>query len=222
MRPMAFYLLPSDGVKLHGKGVRDTDEAPPLDSRGESLPALLDYFLRRDRRRFFEYVDALKKRVPGLEDLHIATPTEENRQVDLVIDGGLVLPPESVSVGVRLLIFYLALTYHPRPPKVILLEEPENGVHPKRLADIVALLRDITKGTHCGHPAQIILTTHSPYLLDNVKLDEDQVLVFSRNDDGSRSVEAADAERLKVFLDEFMLGEVWYNEGEAGLVKKQP
>ena len=34
--------------------------------------------------------------------------------------------------------------------------------------------------------------------------------------------EPADTERLKVFLDEFMLGEVWYNQGEEGLVAKRP
>ena len=47
------------------------------------------------------------------------------------------------------------------------------------------------------------------------------MLVFRRNDDGSRTCEPADAERLKNFLDEFMLGEVWYNEGEDGLVARK-
>jgi predicted ATPase len=118
------------------------------------------------------------------------------------------------------MIFFIALTFHPDPPKLILLEEPEMGVHPRRLGEIVGLLREITKGTHGGHPAQIVLTTHSPYLLDHINLDEDQVLVFSRNEDGSRSAEPADAERLRLFLDEFMLGEVWYNQGEGGLIRR--
>ncbi len=83
------------------------------------------------------------------------------------------------------------------------------------------LLREITQGKHGGHAAQVILTTHSPYLLDQVDLSTDQVLVFKRNDDGSRTAEPADAERLKSFLGEFMLGEVWFNEGEAGLVSRE-
>jgi predicted ATP-dependent endonuclease of OLD family len=73
---------------------------------------------------------------------------------------------------------------------------------------------------HGDHAAQIILTTHSPHLLDYVDLTQDQVLVFHRNEDGSRGAQPVDAERLKTFLDEFMLGEVWYNEGEAGLTGK--
>ena len=57
--------------------------------------------------------------------------------------------------------------------------------------------------------------------LTAVELDELTALSPIDGRYGSRTAEPADAERLKVFLDEFMLGEVWYNEGEEGLVKKQ-
>jgi len=185
------------------------------------IPALLDHLLRRDRERFFAFVDAMKERVPGLEDVHVATPSPQERRIDLKIDNGLVIRADDASVGVRLMLFFVALTYHPSPPKIILLEEPENGVHPRRLADVMKLLRDITQGVHCGHPAQVILTTHSPYLLDHVDLDRDQVLVFRREADGSRTAEPVDKERLKTFLDEFMLGEVWFNQEEDGLVGRE-
>ena len=85
----------------------------------------------------------------------------------------------------------------------------------------MSLLRDITQAKH-GQPAQVVVSTHSPYLLDLVDMAKDQVLVFRRQEDGSCTAEPADAERLKVFLDEFMLGEVWYNQGEEGLVAKLP
>ena len=83
------------------------------------------------------------------------------------------------------------------------------------------LLRSLTKPGQGRPPAQIVITTHSPYLLDAINLSEDQVLVFRRNDDGSRSAEPVDVDRMKNFLDEFMLGEVWFNEEEAGLVAKK-
>lgn len=119
-----------------------------------------------------------------------------------------------------MLLFFTALTYHPRPPRTILIEEPEKGLHPKRLGQVVQLLRDLTKGKFGDHPAQVIVTTHSPYLLDFVNLPHDQVLVFRRNGDGSSTAQPADTDRLSAFLDEFMLGEVWFNEEEAGLVAK--
>ncbi|HOW19817.1 MAG TPA: ATP-binding protein, partial [Phycisphaerae bacterium] len=174
----------------------------------------------RDRKRFFEFVDAMRKAVPGLEEIEISTPDPAERSVDLVIENGLRVPADRVSAGVRLLLFFMALAYHPSPPKLILIEEPENGIHPRRLADVMRLLRELTQGVHAGHKAQVVLTTHSPYLLDQVDLEQDQVLVFRRNDDGSRTAEPADAARLRTFLDEFMLGEVWFNQGEEGLVGK--
>jgi len=220
-QPLGFFLPPSDGVPMTCQGYSDEGAPPELGSTGNMIPALLDHLLRRDRERFFAFVDAMKERIPGLEDVHVATPSAQQRRIDLKIDNGLVIQADHASVGVRLMLFFVALTYHPSPSKIILLEEPENGVHPRRLADVMSLLRDITTGKHCGHPAQVILTTHSPYLLDHVDLDQDQVLVFRREQDGSRTAEPVDKERLKTFLDEFMLGEVWFNQEEDGLVGRE-
>jgi predicted ATPase len=218
--PASLYYLPSTGVGMAGSGYSDQKGPPEIGSAGENLPALLDYLLRRDRERFFAFVDAMRGLVPGLKEVEIATPDPSKRRVDLVVERGLRLPADQASAGVRLLVFFVALAYHPSPPKLILLEEPENGVHPKRLGDVMRLLREVSQGVHGDHAAQIILTTHSPHLLDYVDLTQDQVLVFHRNEDGSRGAQPVDAERLKTFLDEFMLGEVWYNEGEAGLTGK--
>lgn len=217
------FQLPSTGVVMQCDGYADaSDLLFDIDSYGNKIPALIDYFLRRDRERFSRFVESMKSLIPGLEDVNVRTPDPQTRRIDLVIEKGFSIPASSASVGVRLMLFFAALAQHPTPPNLILLEEPENGVHPKRLADVMRLLRELTQGKHGQNAAQVILTTHSPYLLDHVNVEEDQVLVFRRNDDGSRSAEPADQERLRGFLDEFMLGEVWFNRGEEGLVAKKP
>ncbi|MCH7885707.1 MAG: AAA family ATPase [Planctomycetes bacterium] len=216
--PLGFYHLPSSGASMQCSEHFDVHGPPEMGLSGQFAPALLDFLLRRDRKRFDALVDAMRSLVPGLEEINIATPDPGMVRIDLVIEDGLRLPADRASAGLRLLIFFVALAYHPSPRRFILIEEPENGVHPKRLEDVMRLLREITEGRHGDHAAQIVLSTHSPHLLDYVDIEKDQVLVFRRNDDGSRTAEPADAERLKTFLDEFMLGEVWYNEGEAGLV----
>ena len=147
---------------------------------------LLDYFLRTDRARFDRVVDVVKRHVPGVRELAISTPHPSHRRLDLVLEHGFRMPADEASAGVRLLLFFIALTYHPSPPKLILMEEPENGVHPRRLADVLSLLKAITRGEH-GQAPQVILTTHSPYLLDSVNIEEDQVLVFHREEDGRRT-----------------------------------
>jgi predicted ATPase len=221
LNPVSRIQMPSAGISMECRGYSSAEEQVlPLDYDGQKVPALFDYLLRRDRKRFFSIVEALRQRVPGLEDIDIATPDPALRRIELVIERGLRIPADAASAGVRLLMFFVALAYHPRPPKLVLVEEPENGIHPKRLTDVMQLLREITLGDHGEHPAQVILTTHSPYLLDCVDPEHDQVLVFQRNDDGSRGAQPVDVDRLKTFMDEFMLGEVWFNETEAGLVAK--
>jgi predicted ATPase len=213
------FFLPAWGVSTICEGSAGAT-APPLLGDGGNLADVLDYFLRNDRKRFDAIEIAVRTHVRGVESVNIPTPGRAaERSIDLVIDGGLKIAARNASAGVRLMLFFITLAYHPQPPKLILFEEPENGVHPKRLADITRLFREITEGKH-GEPAQIVLTTHSPYMLDNLDPARDQVLVFSRRDDGSRTAQATDAERLKAFLDEFMLGEVWFNQGEEGLLAK--
>ena len=205
---------------MSSQGVEDQpgSRAPHLNQTGSNLAAFLDYLLRKDRKRFDQIQDALKKRVPGLEEISIFTPNRETRSISLRIEGGFEIEGERLSTGVRMLFFFVALAYHPDPPAVVLLEEPENGVHPKRLEDIVDLLRGLTEGRISGRPVQVILSTHSPYLLDHIRLPQDQVLVFQREPDGQRTAVEADQARLKAFLDEYMLGELWFNQGEEGLV----
>ncbi len=223
---LAFRLPSSQVVSLQANGYVDAPPSPqpsplPLSQDGSELPALVDYLLRRDRPRFDGFVQAAKERVPGLDNIEVGTPQPHLRELVLVVENGFRVQGPMVSSGVRLLLFFLALAWNPQPADIWLIEEPENGIHPKRLAEVMSVLREVTRGVHAGKPAQVILTTHSPYVLDCVDLEKEQVLVFRRNEDGSRTAEPADKERLKTFLGEFMLGEVWFNQGEAGLVSKK-
>jgi len=212
--------LPAFGPAMQSPGVPEHVGIPELDPQAGNFPALLDLLLRLHRQRFNELERAACQQIPGLEQISVATPDPNTRRIDFRFQSDFVLPAARASVGARLILFFLTLAYHPKPPDLLLVEEPENGVHPKRLADILKLLRGIAKGEHCGHPAQVILSTHSPYLLDHVNLDEDQVLVFQRESDGARNCHPIDRAGLKDFLDDFMLGEVWFNEGEERLVQR--
>ncbi|MDA0282490.1 MAG: AAA family ATPase [Planctomycetota bacterium] len=213
------FQLPNAGVATRCAGF-GTNERSFLDLKtdGSRVAALLDHILRSDLSRYLQFRDALKELVPGLEDIAIETPDPQSREIYLILDRGFRIPADRASAGVRLLLFFLALTFHPTPPDIVLLEEPETGMHPRRLAEVMELLRKLTQGELGGHPAQVILTTHSPYLLDLVDLETDQVLVFQREADGNRTATPANAERIREFFDGFLLGEVWFNEQEIGLL----
>lgn len=220
IKPVSYFQTPKLTLSMTCPGVAENTGSVLIDDQAGNIPAVLDLLLRKHRDRFFRVVDTLRELIPGFEDLNIETPDIKTRRVDLVLDNGLTLDAADASFGVKLILFFVILANHPSPPKTILVEEPETGVHPKRLVDIVKLLRGLTEGKFTDRPTQVILSTHSPYLLDCIDVERDQVLVMRRESDGARTTEPLDKERMSVFLDEFMLGEVWYNEEEAGLTRK--
>lgn len=218
--PCNLFALPSNGPRLVCDGVSTSKSTPSLNSDGSNLAAIVDYLLRVHLDRFNSFVQCLRRSVPTVSGLAVETPNPNTRRIDITLRGGPSIEPDAMSVGLKYMIFFHALAHHPAPPKILLLEEPENGIHPKRLEEVIGILRGLINGARSDIKPQVILTTHSPFVLDLVDLEKDQVLVFDRDEHGDCRAQPADQERLRVFLDEFLLGEVWYNEGEKGLVKK--
>ncbi|MFC1758956.1 AAA family ATPase [Planctomycetota bacterium] len=128
-------------------------------------------------------------------------------------EGGAVLPASQCSDGLLLVLAYLSLLYSPDPPRVVAIEEPENGIHPKLLQQIITILRRIVEDQ--SH-TQVILTTHSPYVLDMFKPEE--VSLCQRNDDGSiRVTQLSNSKTIQDQIDVFSLGEIWTAEGDEKL-----
>ena len=217
LTPVSYFCGSSMIPAMTSKGAQGI---PEINDAASNVPAVLDALLRKDRQRFDKIVDTLRSCIPGFKNLSIETPSAEGRRIDLVLEDGLLMEAGLASHGVKLMIFFVVLANHPQPPKTILIEEPETGVHPKRLDMIIQLLRDLLQAKFSDYKSQVIISTHSPYLLDYINPESDQVLVFERQSDGSRNAQPVDTRRLEMFRDEFMLGEVWYSQDEAGLVEK--
>jgi predicted ATPase len=130
-------------------------------------------------------------------------------------DGDIRL--QHASDGAVLLLGFLALMYSPKPPNVLLIEEPENGIHPKRLIEVAKLLRQFVEREE--NAPQIIMTTHSPYLLSEFQPEE--VTLMRRQPDGSaKAFPLRDAPHIRERMgDGFYLGELWYNLNEEDLLK---
>jgi predicted ATPase len=108
---------------------------------------------------------------------------------------------------------YLTILYLPQPPRVLVVEEPENGIHPKRLKEVMTILRELVKEQ--SH-SQVILTTHSPYIVD--LFEPNEVSLCCKAEDGSVSVHPlSESETVREQLDVFMLGEIWTAEGDEAL-----
>lgn len=103
----------------------------------------------------------------------------------------------------------LAILCHPNPPPLICIEEPEIGLHPDILRDVALLLLEASERT------QLIVTTHSDILIDALSGDPESVVVCERDPELGTSFERLSAEKLKLWLERYKLGELW-RKGQLG------
>jgi predicted ATPase len=91
-------------------------------------------------------------------------------------------------------------------PSVILVDEPELGLHPYAIGMLASLIRQASKET------QVIVATQSPLLLDY--FEPEDILVADRVD-GATTIERLRPEPLAEWLKEYSLGQLW-EKGELG------
>jgi predicted ATPase len=117
------------------------------------------------------------------------------------------IPASRLSDGTIRFLAMLALLLSPTPPSVLCMEEPELGLHP----DAVCLLADLL--VEASSRMQIVVTTHSDALVSALTEHADSVLVCEHR--GGTVMNRVESEKLKHWLDQYRLGEIW-RIGELG------
>lgn len=112
----------------------------------------------------------------------------------------------------------LSVLVAPDPPKLLLIDDLESGLHPKALGDLVQQLRKVQE----QHPElQIVATSHSPYLLDYLQAEE--ILLTSLDEDGYAVVKPlTDHPEYERWKDLMAPGEFWSTVGEDWVTKTPP
>ena len=135
-----------------------------------------------DHQTYHAIIEALKVVLPYADDLETRITSELERKVYLtLIEKGVTtkLPGWLLSTGTMRILALLAVLRHPDPPSVIVIEELENGLDPRTLQLLIEEIRIFIQ----SGKGQIIVTTHSPYLLDLFHIS--QIIVVERDEKGS-------------------------------------
>lgn len=169
--------------------------------------ALVINRLKRDgwaRRRLIE---GLRRIYEGVDE--VLTDISGGRAQLFLLDGTGAIPAARLSDGTLRYLFLLTLLCDPNPPPLLVIEEPELGLHPDLLPSLADLLVEASQRT------QIIATTHAPALVDALSHQPESVVVCERRDGGATHMERLDAEHLAPWLEKFRLGQLWIS-GEIG------
>jgi predicted ATPase len=135
-----------------------------LGAFGENLPAVADHLRRVDSDAWTRVQEAMSTVVPGLTGIEVV-PTEDRLLALRFHERGVLRPWSAgeVSDGTIQALALIVALFDRRIP-LLAVEEPENALHPWILREFVDLCR--------AQPAkQVVLTTHSPVLIDYVPAD---------------------------------------------------
>lgn len=178
-------------LALESSSLRRPDgfnDASSIDIHGRHMPATLNRLLKSDdgdtriTARLAGRLTELVENVKG-----ITLDRDDVRQAYSIVvndHSGNAIPARGLSDGTLRFLALAILEEDPMVTGVICLEEPENGIHPKRLPAMIALLRDIAldpaePSAEDNPLRQIIINTHSPSVVAEVP-DDSLVIVVDR------------------------------------------
>ncbi len=193
---------------------RHQPEAGPqerLSKSGENLANVVQYLKEQHPERLEQIFKVLRQRIPRLEQVE-AEPMPDGRLLLQIKDAPFEQPVLSryASDGTMKMLAYLAVLYDPEPPRFIGIEEPENFLHPRLLPELAEECRNAAASS------QLLITSHSPFLLNAMRPEE--VRVLYRDEQGfTKAVRVSDIRGIKEFVQEgASLGYLWM-EGHFGM-----
>ena len=157
------YDFPSD-VCRDQAGDNSHDHMAGLADTGENVNAICDDMMH-DLTRLTSW-NRINEAIRVMND-SIETIDQTERRGNISVthrigDAAIAMPMRNESEGVRRFFAHL-LAFHQKPPKQIMVfEEPEKGIYP---AGFAALAGEMKNCYSCGQ-GQVVLTTHSPEMLD--------------------------------------------------------
>jgi predicted ATPase len=172
-----FYFEPRERMRAPNP----VKEVRHIGLMGEELAAFLNTLKALDPAQFKAVEQSLRMLVPSVTGVDV----EVNRlgEVDLYLrEGDVRVPARVVSEGTLRVLGLLALHGVKDAPALVGFEEPENGVHPRRVRMIAELLKTRTQTGQ----SQLIATTHSPILPD---LLPNESLLVCRKEGGRTRIE---------------------------------
>ncbi len=144
-------------------------EAAPADIwnigvAGESIAPFLFKLKAEHPQKFEDLGRTLRTIVPNVEKIAVDLNAQRGTLDLRIRQGGVDYSSRVLSEGTLRVLALCAIAENPWSGSLLAFEEPENGVHPRRLELIAELLLSVAMQKRC----QVIVTTHSPLFCDTI------------------------------------------------------
>ena len=179
-----------------------------VDPDGQNLISVLHTLYTGDRD-FKKNIDLAMRAAFGNDYEELVFPPAADQRIQLRLRWKSLKREQSaadLSDGTLRFLMLLAILISPSPAPIIAIDEPETGLHPSMLPIIAE--HAVAASKH----VQVILTTHSPQLLDAFG-DEKPVTTVTQWVNGETKLKTLEHEKLERWLEKYSLGEL-YSSGE--------
>lgn len=190
-------------------GRSNTADCEVLHSDASNLASVLKRMGEENPEALFRIEDTVRQIAPFFSKFHF--PNLPNDQTQLMwVDrhaSEVRYGPFQLSDGTLRFICLATLLLQPSLPSMVIIDEPELGLHPHA----IDLLAEMLKGA--SESSQLLVSTQSPRLLD--KFNPQEVIVANHRD-GETLLERLNQKELEAWLDDYSLGELWEHDRLGG------
>ncbi len=165
----------NDAIELSEWVHEHPGDAPPTD--------VIDRRIKRFNNAFSYVFDTLR----------FSTIRTENGEKRVIFTkNGTEIPIEALSSGEKQIVFrgaFLLKDIESTRGRIVLIDEPEISLHPKWQIKILDFYKNLFIDDNQKQTSQILIATHSPFVIHNKTRRNDKIIVLSRNDNGTIDVE---------------------------------
>jgi len=186
------------------KRINDINDNIILQEDGSNIAAFL-YFLQKKHNKHFKRIEkTIKSVAPFFNSFNLSPDrlNEDKIRLEWKEEGApdVYLDATSLSDGTLRFICLVTLLMQPNPPKTIIIDEPELGLHPFAISKLASLVRKIS------HKSQVIISTQSSLFVDEFNAED--IIAVDRKDN-STVFARLDESKLKHWLEDYSLGQIW-------------
>lgn len=199
-RPFHFH---DTGPSAPAKQKRKLDDNRALRAEGDNLAPFLLALKTIAPGAYRRIVEAVRAVAPFFDDFSLAPDIVNPDVIQLTWrhrSDDALFTADALSDGTLRFICLATLLCQPVLPSLIVIDEPELGLHPFAITQLAALVRAVAS------KSQVILATQSVTLLD--QFDASEVIVAERSN-GESAFRRLDPHALDQWKQEYSLGELW-------------
>jgi len=179
---------------------------------GSNLAAFLFYLKNKHEKTYKKIEAVIRSIAPFFERFDLEPDKNNETQIQLEWkekNSDMYLNAHNFSDGTLRVIALTTLLLQPQPPKTIIIDEPELGLHPFALNKLAGLIRSASINS------QVIISTQSVNLVNN--FEPENIIVVDREQNQS-VFKRPNIDELRAWLEEYSIGDLW----EKNMIGGQP